>query len=224
MRSLTRWLLVVTLVAVALTTQAETLKNVFKRSNLGVQVAFLEQSLGPARTVTGNQRSYVLGPCTLQLTVDQGAVTAMDTDVNATCNPDLRAFFANDQAVFAAGKTFGSMATVAGNFEYQADCLALCGNAYDPSLYAYKTGFHANGFISIVFSAVQVSDEALKGGETWAQAMTQANGEDYVADGTFNCDGRYNHLAAKALKDVRITHIKVGDSQDMEPVQCPDSP
>lgn len=214
----TMWLIGGVLALMSFSSEAASINQVFTPTSLGAQLSTLAPRLGQVTTIQGNDRSYSVDGCVLTLTVVKGFVTAMGLDVGAKCNPDLGDFLASSTPVAAYPQTFGGMARVAGDVDYKSDCLAGCGNAYDPSLYAVVNEFHTNNFINVVFSTPQVGKMAASAGNRWADALSKLEGDDYVVDGTFNCDGKHADLPAKILKDVGITHVAVGT--DLDPTPC----
>jgi hypothetical protein len=200
--------------------QTTQINTVFKPDTLGVQVAYLEKNtLGTPKRIDGDRRTYPIGGCTLVITTAKGAVTAMDLDVSKTCNPNIGPFMANGATRLPAfPQTFGSLDDA--GMVYKSDCLSGCGNAVDPSLYGYIQGYHANGYVDVVFSTLQVSDVAIDAGEKWAAAMVKGSGQDYVDNTQFNCDDRYNEVATKLMKNVPITHVMVGDGFTFDPSHC----
>lgn len=205
------------LLAGATSASAATLKSVFVPETLGSTVAYLEKSVGPAWRVQGAQRTYKIGACRLDVTAQRGTIVALDAPVNAGCNPDLGPFFANGPGTPAASLTFGQAARLVSG-EFRADCLTMCGNAADPVVYFYVSGFHANGFTDVLLSTEQVANDVLDATQRWEQAMEKAEGQDFVVDGRFNCTLKYQPVAAKALSGVKITHVKVG--ADLDPTPC----
>lgn len=95
------------------------------------------------------------------------------------------------------------------NGSYYADCIYMCGNAVEPSLYKIETIYpprytHMNGYDILVSSSTSKSND-------WAEAMIKKEGEDWVRDNKFNCyPEKYNDLANKLLKDEPIQEITIG--------------
>lgn len=215
---LTSALAAITMALSALPAHAQTAQSLFAPDTLFVQVAYVEKTVGPAWKVQGDHRQYKLGPCVVTLIAQKGEVIGMEMDVNAQCNPDLQNFVGVAGPLRVAGKTFGDIAAIVPNNEYAADCLTMCGNAYDPSLYMILRGAHFNDFIDVAVSAAQVDKRTIEAGAQWATAMEKAKGEEYVMGTDFNCDRSKDAAAQVILAPARITHIQAG--QQLDPTGC----
>lgn len=195
------------------------LDQVFVPDTLDAQVAYVEHQIGPAWQVNGAARVYKVGPCRLTLTVDQGVVIALETDVNAQCNPNLAPFLSTPKTWRPAGQTFGDVAQVLGDGDYSADCLSDCGNAADPNLFMRLEGFRANGFIDLVFTSPQTSDAAIQAAQAWASGWAKRHGEDSVIQGDYNCQPDATLPLSQWLAPAPIGSVQVG--RDLNPVPCP---
>ncbi|MDZ4367603.1 MAG: hypothetical protein U0987_11350 [Afipia sp.] len=185
------------------------LTQIFQRSMLGAQVAYLERLTGPARNVDGRARTYVVTGCEVMVTVEKGAVRSLGLpSLSPKCTVSLADFGFDGPLPNKA--TFGMFDELGFKTRYTADCLRSCGNAYDPSVYATVSTPHSNGFLTFRVGAVQSSDQALDAANKWEQVMEAAEGEDWLVEARFNCTDRYDAAAARALRDVRITSIEVG--------------
>jgi hypothetical protein len=113
----------------------------------------------------------------------------------------------------AAGKplTFGAFdESLGGDFVFSADCLTLCGNAYEPSVYALWDGPHAVSYIQVLLEVTLSSDEAIAASDVGAGQIVKAKGEDFVTDTTFNCDPQFSAGAKKAFASVPVTAVTIG--------------
>lgn len=59
---------------------------------------------------------------------------------------------------------------------FYADCLDLCGNAYDPSVYALWEGPHAVSFTQVMLEVVLAGDQAVNAAYNWREAISKAKG------------------------------------------------
>ncbi len=189
--------------------------NIVIPQSLGAEVKWLENLIGPAFKVEieGEHNTYKVNGCDLGVHISGGKIIGFDVPVSEACTFDLAKFMTNSPPPPVADLTFGSFDKAIGSnlVTYQADCLKSCGNAADPVLYATWEGGRADNMITVVLGAEQVEGAALEGGFQWEKAMVDAEGDDYVIDTTFNCDGKYNDTARKLLADVKPTVVSVGE-------------
>lgn len=191
------------------------LARIFQRSMLGAQIAYLERLTGPARNVDGTTRTYVVNGCEIIVTVEKGAVRSLGLpSLSPKCTVSLADFGFDGPLPNQA--TFGMFDELGFKTRYTADCLRSCGNAYDPSVYATVSTPHANGFLTFRVGAVQSSDQALDAADEWERAMEAAEGEDWLIEARFNCTDRYDKVAARALRNVRVTSVEVGSFDEGE--------
>ncbi|MFC0266977.1 hypothetical protein [Kushneria aurantia] len=94
----------------------------------------------------------------------------------------------------------------------------MCGNAYDPSVYAYWEGPRAAGFINMVTGVELVGDKAIAAAGEWQQVMESQRGSDYVIDLGFACEYTFDEAAARLFRDVRISRVIIGGG--VEGPQC----
>lgn len=175
---------------------------------MGVQVAYLESKLGPARTVQDKERTYEIGGCTVRVSADGGEVVGYAVPMTPACSTQALAALKDYDLPQKIDLTMGEFAAARGNVDFKADCLTLCGNAADPWVYLESPGPRA--FPGIRASAVMVSDATIDASFRIRDAIKAAKGEDYVIDTTFNCSADFDQLAIRELKTVRIDEIEVG--------------
>ncbi|WP_415289275.1 hypothetical protein RSD66_05355 [Brevundimonas sp. S1H14] len=175
---------------------------------MGVQVAYLESKLGPARTVQDKQRTYEIGDCTVRVSADGGEVVGYAVPMTPVCSTQALAALKDYDLPQKIDLTMGEFAAARGNVDFKADCLTLCGNAADPWVHLESAGPRATPGIRA--SAVMVSDATIDASFRIRDAIKAAKGEDYVIDTTFNCSADFDQLAIRELKTVRIDEIEVG--------------
>ncbi|MEN5177209.1 hypothetical protein [Brevundimonas diminuta] len=175
---------------------------------MGVQVAYLESKLGPARTVQDKERTYEIGDCTVRVSADGGEVVGYAVPMTPACSTQALAALKDYDLPQKIDLTMGEFAAARGNVDFKADCLTLCGNAADPWVHLESPGPRA--FPGIRASAVMVSDATIDASFRIRDAIKAAKGEDYVIDTTFNCSADFDQLAIRELKTVRIDEIEVG--------------
>ncbi|MGS1108231.1 hypothetical protein ACVCNH_18400 [Achromobacter anxifer] len=194
--------------------QAATVQEVFNGKMLGKSQAHFETIAGAPQESYGDDRVFDVQGCLITATIQSGKVSALSMEPSETCRPDLASFIGESAPKPGQKLTpaaFGS------NLTYTADCLTDCGNAADPWVYASWTAPRAAGGREVMLGFVQAGDEALDAAEKWAMQMEKAEGKDYLLNNQFNCDARYNDVAAAAFKNVIATSVKVGFNLPKEP-------
>ncbi|QIM49585.1 hypothetical protein G9Q38_10560 [Pusillimonas sp. DMV24BSW_D] len=190
---------------------AADVKEVFNGEMLGTTQRYFESVAGIPRQSLGENHTFRVKGCDITATIKGGSVSALHMPLSDTCRADLRSFI-GDYAPAATSKlTFGAFAqTSGGDLRYLANCLTMCGNAYDPSAYAHWEGPRAAGFMQVLLEVVLVEDAAYAAASAWGEHMTKAAGEDYVMDTRFNCEARFDDVAAQAFKNVQVTAVTIG--------------
>ena len=175
---------------------------------MGVQVAYLESKLGPARNVSGDERTYEIGACRVRVHTDDNAVSGYIVPMTQACSAQAMAALKAFDLPQKLTLTMGEFAASRDNTDFKADCLTLCGNAADPWVYLESQGLRA--MPGIRAGAVMVSGPTIDASFRIRDAIKAKKGEDYVVDTGFNCTVEFNVLAQRELKDVRIDEIEVG--------------
>ncbi len=106
--------------------------------------------------------------------------------------------------------TFGNFTEHTGDFQFYADCLTGCGNAFDPSVYALWEGPRALNFIQLQLEAKLIDDAAIDASNQWEEAISSARGEEYVMLNRFNCENHFDPQAAAAFQNTNVTRLTVG--------------
>lgn len=175
---------------------------------MGVQVAYLESKLGPARTVQDKERTYEIGGCTVRVQAEGGEVVGYAVPMTQACSTQALAALKDYDLPQKVNLTMGDFAAARGNADFKADCLTLCGNAADPWVHLESAGPRVSPGIRA--SAVMVSDATIDASFRIRDAIKAAKGEDYVIDTGFNCTAEFDQMAVRELKNVRIDEIEVG--------------
>lgn len=175
---------------------------------MGVQVAYLESKLGPAKTISGQTRTYEIGACTVEVRTDGSEIAGYVVPMTPACSAQALAALKTYDLPEKIDLTMGEFAQARQNVEFKADCLSLCGNAADPSVYLESAGPRVSPGIRA--EAVMVTDATIDASTRIENAIKAAKGEDYVIDTRFNCSSEFNTLAVQELKSVRIDQIEVG--------------
>jgi len=175
---------------------------------MGVQVAYLESKLGPARTVQDKERTYEIGGCTVRVRAEGDEVVGYAVPMTQACSTQALAALKDYDLPQKIDLTMGEFAAARGNADFKADCLTMCGNAANPWLYLESAGPRVSPGVRA--SAVMVSDPTIDAAFRIRDAVQAAKGEDYVLDTTFNCSAEFDQMAIRELKTVRIDEIEVG--------------
>ena len=184
--------------------------EIFSLDTIGTQVAYFEKLYGPAKKVFGEERLYPIDGCNVYVH-GVTSIQALSLEITDQCNFDLAPFVMSDKPVPANNLTFGRLDQETGQMgSFFADCLMMCGNAYDPSIYLIWEGPRANGFTNVQVTAPIVDNNIFVASRIWQDAMVVEQGEDWVVDTKFNCDHRYDPVARRALANISVTTVKVG--------------
>lgn len=205
----------------ALTNVAPTpMQQIFQPEMIGATLLYLEQFTGPPRNVSpdGMERTYKVGACEITAYVGEGenkSVSALRFVVAPGCDGDVGKFL--DSSPGASGAMLSQLSfgkfeeMVGGTTRYYADCLTLCGNAADPTVYAHWEGPRSADFLEMMVEVKLVDDASLQAADQWKAAMEAKEGEDWVVDTGFNCDPvKYNDVARKGFAAVKPEAITIG--------------
>lgn len=206
--------------------QAAKLADVFTGDMLGANQRYFESIAGIPRESWMDNHTFKVEDCEVIATMQNEKVTALRLELTSKCKADLSSFihdYAPESSALPFGLltkplTFGQFIAAAGPVSYSADCLYLCGNAYDPSVYAHWHGPHAAQFLEVMLEVVLVGDEAIQASQTWSNHMMKAVDDTYVINTKFNCDNRFSEIAEQAFENVAVTAVTVGHS--LSPPTC----
>lgn len=195
---------------------SEKIQKIMDPDMLGVDLAYFEQVTGIARKTDGTRKQYKVDGCEVTIEAGGGTVNGIRVPVTPQCAFDLNKFLPNADPKFGTtGElTFGQFDKSAGdNGEFLADCLSMCGNAADPSVYEFWEGSHADNFLNVTLEVVLVDDAAIAAASQWQAAMTAGKGEDWVMDTKFNCEpATFDAAAHKAFAAVKVSAISIGQA------------
>jgi len=207
-------LLALPLVFISASAQSQpsaTLAQLFNTDMLNTNLRYFESHAGVARESWGDRHTYRIDDCTLEVNAPGDRINSLSVEVSNHCRSSLQSFlgesFSPDES---RPLTFGNFAEHTGDFTFYADCLSGCGNAYDPSVYAFWEGPRALGFIQLRLEVELVGDAAIDASNTWEEAIGSARGEEYVLFNRFNCEDHFNQQAAAAFRDIPITRMTIG--------------
>lgn len=199
--------------------QTAKLDQLFQAEMLNANLRYFESIAGVARESWEDTHSYNVDGCTLEITAPQGRISSLSVELNDNCGASLKSFlgdsFSPDES---RALTFGNFTEHTGDLQFHADCLSGCGNAYDPSVYAFWEGPRAVNFMQLQLEVKLVSGAALDAANQWEEAISNARGEEYVMLNRFNCEDHFDPQASAAFHDVVITRMTVGSQ--LQPPGC----
>ena len=213
------------MVALAASAQSKPSKlaRIFVPDMLQADLAYLEQITGPAWETYKNgkiiYKTYKVDGCEVTATISDDSVSTLGlAKLSSKCTFNLNKFLTNANGKLPAPHvmTFGQFDDFNGDDgQFWTDCLTMCGNAADPSVYLHWQGPHAENWIEVQLEVVLVDDAAIEASEKWSEAMEKAEGEDWVLETKFNCSRtKYDKIAHKIFRDVRISAITIGYGLD----------
>lgn len=188
--------------------------ELFSHDVLGMNLAYVEKLAGPAIRSQMHYHHFKVEGCEFVLKTDDKdkAVVDMEIEITPTCNLPLEPLlgsFADDTPRLHDLNFTNLQETLGGAF--YADCLTMCGNAYDPSVYMHAEGPRALNFVEFQLRVKLVDDAAIEASNLWEEAMKAGESEDYVIDTRFNCEPyKYREVAAKAFAKVKPHSLRFG--------------
>ena len=196
------------------------MEQIFQPEMIGATLQYLEQFTGHPRNVSpdGIERIYKVGACEVTAYVgkdENKSVSALRFMVAPGCDGDVGKFLGSGReggSTMLSQLSFGKFEEmVGGGALYYADCLTLCGNAADPTVYSHWEGPRAADFLEMMIEVKLIDDASLQAAEQWKDAMQAKEGEDWIIDTGFNCDpGKYNDVAKKGFAAVKPEAITIG--------------
>jgi len=176
---------------------------------IGGYLPKFEQIAGLPDSAAGGSRTYTVSGCTV-------SVFAEGTTVRGIGLPDITKECAVlvDDKIDVRELTLGQFDELFGPGLYSATCLEMCGNAADPSVFSVAEGSHVDLFINHRAEVKLVADNAMVAAAHWSSLMKSKEGEDYVEEGKYNCDHKYDVEAAREFTGVKITGFYVGEFEN----------
>lgn len=173
---------------------------------IGLNPAFVESKLGVAKKKSANALIFDVEGCQVDYGVEGNKIVSAHSDVSGRCQPVI------DGRKVTPSTTFGS---VAGTYsKLISDCIFSCGNAADPTIDLYTAGYHANGFIDVIYHGgySDISSEAM---DQWANAIRRQHG---VADDDwsnsnfewFSCVTDAPLDVSKPMRAERVRGVTIG--------------
>lgn len=205
------------------------LDQIFEPDTIGSNLAYFENITGPARTTFEGRYSitysyYKVDGCEVTAHISRGKVQAIEIGkLSPKCTFNLNKFLPN------AGRgslpplhamRFGEFDALTHEGYYSADCLTACGNASDPNVYEYFKASRADLGIEVQLGVVLVEGDALHASSAWVDEMRKSESAVWVTNRKFACTRKYNAVAQKLFRKVKVTSIAVGyglSDNDCEP-------
>ena len=181
---------------------------------IGVQIAYIENIVGPAKRISGSSREYQIGGCTVNIIADEkdNSISSIElTNINKNCDFDSSNIFLNGRA---STLLFKNVISLRGNnwFAYYS-CFEACGNAANPTYGAFVDAPRVQQFMNYSFkvewnkSSSQAADKlhkSLKMKYTKVQNWIGGYPDHFISKSV------YSGLWYEAFKDVRISSLKFG--------------
>lgn len=174
---------------------------------LGLNPAFVESKLGPARQKSATSLEYQIAGCRVYYGIKSGKVEFVTTDVSARCHPEVDGKTLTERTTFRDVAAGGSLV---------ADCVSYCGNAYDPTIDIFVPGSHAGGFIQTYYTGA-IGDPTSNAQELWTAAIRVKHGvgaDDYENSDAdwFTCVADAPASVAAAMAPEHISGVTFGYS------------
>lgn len=186
------------------------LDEIFTSDMLGSTVGYLEKFTGVPKVINDDVNEYRIGPCSILAYKANGHINSLQLlEVSKQCTFDLGKMMGPD-GTYVHQLTYGKVAHIFGKGHFTANCLGICGNAYDPSIYMTISGGYIVNYKDIQLETLLSDDEALKASIDWENHMVEQEGNDYVSSLEFNKTDKYDDVAFEYFKNVPITSIRIG--------------
>ncbi|QMV73237.1 hypothetical protein HS961_10580 [Comamonas piscis] len=192
------------------------------REAIGLNLQYVERIAGPAKRIDGKQQQFDLQGCEFLLTTDDAkqSIVGVQLALSSACTVNVGPPISADKPIKPSELTFGMAEQYFRPGNYLADCLSMCGNAYDPSIYWTAEGSRAEGFMSVTLSVPIVEDAVIEAASRWRDAMEKSESEDWVVSELgFNCaPQKYRHVAVQEFSGMHPAVLSFG--QGLEAPVC----
>lgn len=188
---------------------------IFKFDMLSVRPSYLESITGPAKEIATDRsgaevRSYRIDGCDVRVFFEKDVARRYSLSLSRKCNFNLGAFLPG----YASTSGLTVQKLVDGpqhpELRFRADCIYSCGNAADPTVDFMWEGPHSVNFIYVALTVTLADDLAIAASGPLKDLMLKNEGEDYVLRTKFNCDGKYDQIAARNFAKVPVNEIVIG--------------
>lgn len=179
----------------------KTLFDLLTPEIIGAEISWIENKIGPAKYIEGDQRNYMVSNCRLTIKVSKNKVNSFSVPTTDDCSFNISRFsrIETDSTIPLSNHlTFEQASEIAGGVP-QWNCLQDCGNVEPPAIYMVGGGSHVTNYMDIVVSRnLDFNSEKI---DKWKESVDQI--KDY-------CDEKFAEKLAEALKDVRVDYIEIG--------------
>lgn len=185
---------------------APTLEKLMQPDTLGESLMKLDKQIGPAQRVDKfyHTKSYQIEYCTLTISYKEDSIQSLEVQITPQCSFNTGSVIESTKTIAANKLTLGN---VSGDF--YADCLYMCGNAIEPSIYRIEN-FNPPRYANLSNYQVMVTANTANT-EGLVEQMIKQKGEDWVRENQFNCHPeKYNELASQLLKNTPVESIAIG--------------
>jgi len=188
------------------------LAKVFTPDILGANVAYLEANVtGPAFSTTGGDRIYKVDGCKVIVGAVKGRIVNVGIDgMSRRCSFPIAQYFASGYGhPVPPYPTFGDIKQGFGG-AFDADCLALCGNAADPVVSLSYQGSHADNFNNL-YAAISIGEgPALDAYMDWSGKLGAKYGQSYLVEGKYHTGDAMDDVAATDFANIHPDTVRVG--------------
>jgi hypothetical protein len=208
------------------------IRRIFTVEMIGAEIPYLESIVGPAMKVENGEiphdlyaednpgspsdihtRIYKVSGCSVAVIAQGTRVVSMGITISQRCQFDLNLFFPGSNFPRLSELTFGKFDQIVRDGVFTADCLGMCGNGFLEYVYENWVSPHVYDFRQVsLLGNINLDDNVGMAAEKWRKEIVKGSGEDYVINGTFNCDKQYDRAAHAAFRNVRVGEIWVGGS------------
>jgi hypothetical protein len=199
------------------------LSNIFKYDMLNAELPYLESIIGPAMHVSDDAgiqtREYRVEGCKVKAFVEGTQVRRYALSLTPKCNFNIGDFLSGYPSTsgITVGKFVGGPQHPA--VRLRTDCIYLCGNSTEETVDFVWDGPHSDSFISIALTVVVYDRASVDAATRVTDLMKKNNGEDYMIDTRFNCDGKYDDVAARGFANIPVKEVTIGFNKSGE--RCP---
>ena len=188
------------------------------REAIGLNLEYVVRVTGPAMRITDKQQQFDIQGCKFTLTTDEAkqSIQGVQLELSKECSVNVGPIINADRPIMASDLTFAAADKFFLPGNYLSDCLADCGNAYDPSIYWTAEGGRADGFIKVVLSVPIVDSAVIEGAARWREAMLKTETEDWLVETGFNCTPqKYREIATREFSAMHPAFLSFGHSVEV---------
>ncbi|THT95311.1 hypothetical protein E9531_17260 [Lampropedia puyangensis] len=200
-------------VLAAAQTPASKLRETIGLDTIGMNLAYVEQQLGPAMRSDGNEHSFMVNGCAFTLTTDQQgrSIHMVEIRTSKACPFTMGQFLSKEDSTPIHGLTFQGVESIAGKWHYKASCIYLCGNGVPSHVYYWLPGDNANRNIEVAFGRDLDDEEVQPALQKMNDRLVAQLSEEFVQFGQFNClPNKGNEVMAEAMRSVQIDRVVFG--------------